>query len=227
MCNGGVDVIQKRTICILNGTEMYKRFKETGFLKTEEMIPFNEAMCWGETCADIFLDEFIEMRSKVHHVTRHQYTDITLKPLQPLFKENVDHIALWFDEDMFCQMNVLTILAWLDKSEYKGAIDLHLVDHQYKPVSDYSLEAKGYATLYEQVMIHKVKPEEIKLKPLRKGVELYLNYRQKDSELMVYIQKHPHVPSEKLVSLMLENFREYGLGDTQYFDMIEESRKRK
>ncbi|MGG3915833.1 AraC family transcriptional regulator [Rossellomorea vietnamensis] len=218
-------MIQNQTIHILNGTEMYKYFKETGFLKTEEMIPFNEAMCYGETCEDIFSDEFIEMRSKVHHVMRDQYADITLKPLQTLFKESVDHIALWFDEDMFCQMNVLTLLAWLDQREYKEAIDLHLVDYQYKPVSDYSLEAKGYATCYKQVMIHKMKPEDVEPIPLKKGIELYLNHLKKDSDLMLYIQKHRDVPAEKLVSLMIENFKEYGLGDRQYFEMIKEYRQ--
>ena len=214
-----------QTVHILNGTEMYKRFKETQFLATEEMIPFNEAMCFGETCEDIFSDEFIEMRSRVHHVTPGQYADITLNPLQPLLIENVDHIALWFDEDMFCQMNVLTILAWLEQRKYKGSIDLHLVDEQYKPVNEYSLQAKGYAALYELVMIHHKMPEAVELKPLNKGIELYLNYLKKDSELMLYIQNHRDVPAEKLVSLMIENFREYGLGDTQYFEMIEENRQ--
>ncbi|PFG05376.1 AraC family transcriptional regulator [Bacillus sp. es.034] len=218
-------VFYDKTVHILNGTEMYKHFNTTKFLETESMIPFNEAMCYGETCKAIFSDEFNEMRSKVHHVTRDQYADITLNPLQPLFNENVDHIALWFDEDMFCQMNVLTILAWLDQREYKGAIDLHLVDHQYKPVSEYSLQAKGYATLYEQVMIHHKMPEAVELKPIYKGIELYLNYLQKDSELMLYIQKHREVPEEKLVSLMIENFKEYGLGDTQYFKLIEDCRQ--
>ncbi|CAN7286111.1 AraC family transcriptional regulator [Rossellomorea sp. LjRoot5] len=218
-------MISNQTFHILNGTEMYKRFKETGFLKTEKMIPFNEAMCWGETCENIFSDEFIEMRSKVHHVTRDQYVDITQKPLQPLVNESVDHMALWFDEDMFCQMNMLTILAWLDQREYKGTVDLHLVDHQYKPVSEYSLQAKGYAALYELVMIHRTRPEDVVLEPLKEGIELYLNYREKDSELMMYILKHRDVPAEKLVWLMLENFREYGLGDTQYEEMINSTRK--
>ncbi|KPL60964.1 hypothetical protein [Rossellomorea vietnamensis] len=218
-------MIQNQTIHILNGTEMYKHFKETGFLKTEEMIPFNEAMCYGETCEDIFSEEFIGMRARVHHVTPDQYADITLKPLQPLFKGTVEHVSLWFDEDMFCQMNVLTNLAWLEQREYKGTIDLHLVDEQYKPVNEYSLGARGYAALYEQVMIHHERPEAIELKPLNRGIALYLEYLKKDSELILYIQKHRAVPAEKLVLLLFENFREYGLGDTQYFDMIEDCRR--
>ncbi|TMU85831.1 AraC family transcriptional regulator [Bacillus sp. BHET2] len=218
-------MIQTETVHILNGTEMYKRFRETEFLETEEMIPLNEAMCYGETCENIFSDEFIELRSRLHHVTPGQYADITLKPLQPLFERTVEHICLWFDEDMFCQMNVLTILAWLDQRKYKGSIDLHLVDHQYKPVNVHSLEAKGYTALYEQVMLHKTMPEEIELKPLHKGIDLYLNYLNKDSELMLYIQKHGDVPAEELVSHMIRNFKEYGLGDTQYIEMIEDCRR--
>jgi hypothetical protein len=216
---------RNQTIHILNGTEMYKHFKETQFLEKEWMVPFNEAMCYGETREDIFSDEFIAMRSMVHHVKPAQYADITLKPLQPLFKENVDHIVLWFDEDMFCQMNVLTILAWLDQREYKGSIDLHLVDYEYRTVNDYSLEAKGYADLYKHVMIHKMMPEDVDPMPLKNGIELYLNYQEKDSDLMWYIQRHWDVPIEKLVSLMIENFRQYGLGDTQYFELIEEHRQ--
>ncbi|OIU71772.1 hypothetical protein BHE18_03700 [Rossellomorea aquimaris] len=104
----------KETLNILNGTEMYKHFKETQFLDSKNMIPFNEAMCYGDTCEVIFSEEFNNIRAKVHHVTPAQYTDITLKPLQPLFSGEFGRIALWFDEDMFCQMNLLTILAWLD-----------------------------------------------------------------------------------------------------------------
>ncbi|MFI8685764.1 AraC family transcriptional regulator [Rossellomorea sp. NPDC077527] len=218
-------MIQTKTVHILNGTEMYKNFEKSQLLEPETMTPFNEAMCYGETCEDIFSEAFIEMRAMVHHVTPAQYAEITLKPLQPLFKGSVERIALWFDEDMFCQMNLLTILAWLDKRNYKGEIDLHLVDHQYQPVGDYSLEAKGYAALYKQVMINKTLPEDVGLTPLSKGIERYLNYLEKDSDLMLYIQRHHDVPAEELVSLLIENFKEYGLGDTQYFEMIKECRQ--
>ncbi|MGF3104035.1 AraC family transcriptional regulator [Rossellomorea sp. DUT-2] len=214
------------TVHILNGTEMYKNFKETQFLEAERMIPFNEAMCYGDTCDDLFSDEFTEIRAKVHHVTPVQYAEITLKPLQPLFCEDNDHITLWFDEDMFCQMNLLTILAWLDQTDYKGSIDLHLVGDDFQPVSCYSLEAKGYDSLYKQVMIHQKAPQQVYPGPLDKGIDLYLNYLKKDSDLMLYIQQHQDVPIKELVSLLIENFKDYGLGDTQYFEMIQSYRQK-
>jgi hypothetical protein len=211
---------QTETVHILNGTEMYKHFKETQFLESERMMPFNEAMCYGETRYDLFSDEFIDLRAGVHQVSTAQYTEITLKPLQPLFNEHFDRIDLWFDEDMFCQMNLLTILAWLDQTKYKGSIELHLVDDQFMPGRSHSLDAEGYAQLFKQVMIDKTMPEEVEPISLYKGIRLYLNYHKEDSDLLVYIRKHGDLPAEELVSLLIGNFKEYGLGDTQYVEMI-------
>ena len=107
---------QKRTLHLLNGQSMYHYFKRTHFLEGELMIPFNEAMCYGDTCKDIFSHTFIQTRARVHHVTPQQYIEITLNPLQPLLRKNFTHLSLWFDSDMFCQINILTILGWLDQT---------------------------------------------------------------------------------------------------------------
>jgi hypothetical protein len=218
-------LIHTGTVHILNGIEMYKKFKETHFIESELMIPFNEAMCYGDICEDIFSEEFNRVRAKVHHVTPAQYAEITLKPLKPLFNGDFDHISLWFDEDMFCQMNLLTILAWLDQSDYKGSIDLNLVDDRFQPVHHFSLQAKGYCALYKQVMIHKSIPREVHPSPLNKGIDLYLNYLKKDSDLMLYIQKHQEVPIKELVPDLIGKFKMYGLGDTQYAEIIERYRQ--
>ncbi|MGR3763010.1 AraC family transcriptional regulator [Rossellomorea sp. NS-SX7] len=218
-------MIQTKTVHILNGTEMYKKFKEKQFLELDSMIPFNEAMCYGNTCEDIFSDEFTAIRASVHHVTTAEYAEITLQPLQPLFSEYVDRIELWFDEDMFCQINLLTVLAWLDQTGFKGGIDLHLVNDHFQPVSHYSLTAKGFDSLYKQVLIEKTAPKEVHPAPLKKGIDLYLNYLMEDSDLMLYIQKHEAVPTKELVTLMIEHFKDYGLGDTQYIEIIESYRR--
>ncbi len=220
MKQGLSTMIQKRTLHILNGQAMYNFFIKTNFLKQELMVPFNEAMCYGNTCNDLFSNEFTEIRAKVHHVTPVQYTEITLKPLQPLFSEKFTHIALWFDADMFCQINILTILAWLDQAEHTDAIDLYIVDDQFEPVGHFTLKTKGYYAIYKQVLIDKAMPKNIYPGPLKKGVELYLNYLNKDSDLMLYIQKHQDVPEEELMLALLKKFKDYGLGDTQYLEII-------
>jgi hypothetical protein len=220
-------MLHKNTLHILNGQEMHNCFQKTDFLKLETMIPFNEAMCFGNTSMDLFSEEFIEIRSKVHHVTPSQYTEITLLPLQPLFSINYTNIALWFDADMFCQINVLTILAWLDKNEYKGPIDFHLVGENFKPVEHFKLEAKGYYELYKQVLILKIMPNSIEPAPLKKGIQLYLQYLKQDSNLMMYIDIHEDVPEKELMFSLIEKFQEYGLGDTQYLEIIKAHRKTK
>lgn len=204
---------------------MYNFFKKTNFLEHEWMVPFNEAMCYGKTHNDLFSKEFTEIRAKVHHLTPVQYSETTLKPLVPLFSEKFTHITLWFDADMFCQINILCLLAWLDQAEHTGAIDLYIVGDQFEPMSHFILNAKGYYAIYKQVLIDKKMLENIYPNPLKKGVELYLNYLNKDSDLMMYIHKYKDVPEEELMLALLKKFKHYGLGDTQYSDIIKSVRQ--
>jgi len=219
-------VNQKKTLHVVNGMEMYKYFKEKDFIDPDIMVPFNEAMCYGKTCEALFSDEFIDIRSNVHHVTPGQYTAITLKPLQPLLRQQYNDISLWFDADMFCQMNILTILAWLDCSQYNGMIKLYIVDDHFRAVDTYTLKADGYDTYYKQVLIEKENPHDIQPDVLKKGIERYLNYLKPDSDLMVFIRKHEDVPLKQLVARLLENFKAYGLGDTQYLEIIQSYRRK-
>ncbi|KAA9022275.1 AraC family transcriptional regulator [Niallia endozanthoxylica] len=211
---------QKRTLHLLNGQSMYNYFKMTQFLEEELMIPFNEAMCYGDTCNDVFSHEFTRMRAKVHHVTPEQYTEITLKPLKPLLYRDFTHLSLWFDLDMFCQINILTILAWLDQTDYKGEIELYIVGDRFEVKDHFTLKAGGYYTIYKQVLIQKKFPTSIFPDFLKIGIELYLNYLNKDSDLIRYIKKYQDVSEEELVTKLIAEFQHYGLGDIQYLEMI-------
>ncbi|MBT2657910.1 AraC family transcriptional regulator [Bacillus sp. ISL-18] len=221
-------MIQKKTLHILNGQAMYNFYKETDFLKGELMVPFNEAMCYGSTCKDLFSPEFIDIRAKVHHVTREQYTEHTILPLYPLINKEFTDIVLWFDADMFCQINLLTVLAWLDKAGHEKAIDINIVGDQFEPVKHFRVAAKGYLAMYEQVLIHKRLPDQVEPDPLKKGIGLYLNYLNHDSDLMVYIQAHQDMPENELVLALINQFSgDYGLGDTQYLEIIKTQRQTK
>ncbi|MCM3633432.1 AraC family transcriptional regulator [Paenibacillus camelliae] len=216
-----------RTLHVLNGQAMYHKYKAENFLNGERMIPFNEAMCYGETCFDIFSDAFVHCRAKVHGVTPKQYAEITLKPLKPLFNKSFHHIALWFDEDMFCQINIVTILAWLEQDRYSGSIELHIVDDQHERMEGYTLRADGYRSIYEQVLIHKAMPNSITTLPhtIKDGIELYLKYLHEDSEIIRMIESNPHLSEQELVIKLMAEFRHYGLGDTQYYDIIKANRR--
>jgi len=219
--------LKMRTLHILNGQEMYNYFQKTNYLEQDIMIPFNEAMCYGDTSADLFSPEFITIRAGVHHVTLEQYDEITLKPLQPLFREDFARITLWFDSDMFCQINLLTILAWLDHTHYEGEIIFVLVGEKFEPLRTYTVnKVEGYNELYKKVLIQKEVPETIPLEPLEKGIKLYLDYLKQDSDLLKYIQRYPEVPDEEMVSVLIGRYKEYGLGDTQYLEIVKTHRSK-
>ncbi|WP_394218451.1 AraC family transcriptional regulator [Halobacillus trueperi] len=205
---------------ILNGEEMKKFFGRRGFLEGEKIIPFNEAMCAGETCETIFSEEFIKTRALTHGVSENEYRHITVEHLEEVFRQGRDHLTLWFDEDMFCQINLLTLLAWLDQIGYEGKVELCLVTQQFEPLALYSIQVTGYHSIYKQVLIYRAYPSHVLLKPLRKGIDLYFRYKDGDSELASFIKDHPDVAEERLVELMIGTFRPYGLGDVQYQQLI-------
>ncbi|KAB2334544.1 AraC family transcriptional regulator [Cytobacillus depressus] len=215
---------QIQKLNILNGQEMYDYFKKTHHLQQEIMVPFNEAMCYGNTSMDLFSDEFTAVRAKVHHVSSIQYNELTLKPLQPLLDKDFTYLKLWFGPDMFCQINVLTILAWLDQTKFAQPIDLQLINDHYKPLEKFTLEVNGYYDLYKQVLVDKNTPSATYPEPLKKGIELYLNYQNEESDLMLYIKNHPNVPEKELMYDLLMKFPEYGLGDIQYIELIRKCR---
>ncbi len=203
---------------------MYNIFQERGFLKDETIVSFNEAMCYGKTSSSIFSLEFLKTRSEVHNVSLDQYKNITLKSIQPLLNKKFNSLTLWFDYDMFCQINILTILAWLDQIDYQNKVTLVLVDDEFKPIEKQTLHPKGYKEIYNQVLIEKQTPGTILPHSLQRGIQLYLQYLNHDSELMKYIHEHQDLPEEELVVLLLNNFKEYGIGDTQYIELIRENR---
>lgn len=213
-----------QTIHILNGQEMYNHFTNIQLLEREAMLPFNEAMCDGETCSDIFSEQFVRLRANVHEVTTAEYENITMKPLERLWHRQFSRVVLWFDSDMFCQINLLTVLAWLDQVHYAGDAQLHLVDAHFQVIDKFSLNVKGYKALYDEVLINQKPPQHIEPAPLRNGVKLYLKYTEPESDLMSYIAQQQDISKQQLIEYLLKNFKHYGLGDIQYAKLIDRVR---
>lgn len=209
------------TLNILNGQMMYEHFKKHHlFVDNALYVPFNEAMCSGEASADIFSEEFNKLRCQAHGISKEKYIKITLEPLQYLFEGRGSEIVLWFDEDMFCQINLLTLLAYLDQIDYRKKVKLNLVDQEYNLTGSFLLDAVGYKETYKQVMLYKNFPENINLPVLRKGVKLYLEYLKENNEIIEYIRQNENVDTDILIKKLIKKFPEYGLGDTQYLELI-------
>lgn len=216
---------EKNILNILNGQAMLNYFKHHHFDEEGVYVPFNEAMCAGKVTSEIFSNQFIEYRCSAHHVTVKQYNELTLKPLQVLFDNQFSDIVLWFDDDMFCQINLLTLLAYLDQINYIRKITFNLVGHKFKVVESYEFGVQGYYEIYKQVMINRCIPQNINLPIMENGIRLYFEYIKEENEITAYIRQHADLQSNISVKGLLEVFPQYGLGDTQYIQLIERYRK--
>jgi hypothetical protein len=215
---------EKYTLNILNGQSMHDYIKQHHFDEDGIYVPFNEAMCVGEVTSDIFSKEFNICRCSAHCVTMDQYNEITLKPLQIFFEKEFPHIILWFDDDMFCQINLLTLLAYLNQINYKNKITFNLVSRDFKVLDSIDLNAQGYSKTYKQVMINRCVPKNVDLSIMSNGINLYFEYLKEENEITAYIRRRKNLEIDDLVTELLKTFIQYGLGDTQYITLINKCR---
>ncbi|NAS30632.1 DUF1835 domain-containing protein [Flavobacteriaceae bacterium R38] len=108
---------------ITNGdgfTSVLKKLKLKG-----EIITWREMLCEGKTVTDVGSEAFWKVRydflNKYYKVTKKRFIDFTLKEYRELCNQKKQQeIVLWFEYDLFCQINMIAVLSWLKKHR-KGA----------------------------------------------------------------------------------------------------------
>lgn len=95
----------------------------------ETFVPFNEAMIKGSYSNELFSDEFIAERARVHGVTVDSYKE-TMKDFLNFLKESTkyDEIVLWFGDEPFCRENRRVIIKLLENKNFVGSISLNIVN---------------------------------------------------------------------------------------------------
>lgn len=218
---------QANVLHILNGSCMMEDFKKNKRINEKcTYIPFNEAMCWGEADEEIFSDMFIEKRVQSLNGTIEQYKSIVLNPLEPLLKNKFDTIVLWFGDDMFCQINMLTILAFLEQCNFGGDVLFCMaIENTDEMLPDaYEVDIKGSLQKYKSIVCNKEMTTEKLMPVMYQAVSLYLNYRSKNSEINRYIMQNISKEKDRLIIDLLKTFPQYGLGDLQYEMLIKNLR---
>lgn len=211
---------------IVNGMAMLAYVNENKIDLGGEVVPFNEGMCDGETVEDIFSGEFELERCVAHGVGVEEYEDIVINPLAPLFSFEYDELHLFFDEDMFCQINLITLLAYLDSNDYDGNVALHLIDYDFKEIKCVQIKPKGFFEVYKTVLIAKQIPEIILPDVMTDAVVNYLEYSKEDNELTAFVTEHIDMQEEQLLEEMFVRFKHLGLGDTQLQKIIDRAKFR-
>ena len=185
-----------------------------------KIVAFNEAMVDGNPTKNIFSEEFIAERCKTHVETRENYQTITMDFVEQITADK--NIRLYFDTDMFCQINLLTVLAYLEQIGYNKPVKIYLCDERQQMVtSTISVRVHGMHQLYTQIVVERKKiktPNEY----LNSVLDLYFNYVNKDKDVLEQLLTGcTATDMQGKVDYLLQKDTNYGLGNTQWQRWIE------
>lgn len=188
-------------------------------------LPFRENMMDGEAVSDIFSDDFIKLRAACHKVSENEYRDKSVV-FNSLKADGFEEIILWFGKDTFCQMNLLTLLAFLEQIDYRGKVTLNLIDDETFEVLEENIDVNlgTYKWQYEEIIVRKnvVKTEGVLDVH---AIELFFDYLSPEGTLAKLIKNNLHLNESGLICLLIEKSAEYGLSDIQAKNLIEKYSK--
>lgn len=112
---------------ITNGdsfTEKLKSLKLKG-----DIITWREMLCEGKTLTNVGSESFwktrFEFLNKNYKVSKSWFIEKTLKEYRSLCNhKQQDEIVLWFEYDLFCQVNMIAVLSWLKANRKYAQISL-------------------------------------------------------------------------------------------------------
>lgn len=116
-----------KTLHITNGDEF------TAVLKTLDIsgniITWREMLCEGKTTPEVGSETFWRQRyeflNRAYKVTKDTFINRTLKEYRNLCNQkSQDEIVLWFNKDLFCQINMIAVLSWIKKNRSNATIYL-------------------------------------------------------------------------------------------------------
>lgn len=210
---------------ITNGMAMLRFFEENNIELSGETVAFNEAMCEGNVDYPIFSDEFCHERALVHGVGVEEYYEMVIDALGSFFDMEYDELHLFFDEDMYCQINLLTIFAYLDRNEYDGRVALHIVDKTFNEIKGVEIKINGFYNVYLEAIVNKRVPSVELPNMIMDGIIDYLAISGDNNVITKCINDNSDMDREELLQLLFDKFSKFGLGDAQLLKRIDESRE--
>ncbi|PCJ94838.1 MAG: DUF1835 domain-containing protein [Flavobacteriaceae bacterium] len=101
---------------ITNGDSFTEKLKSLNI--KGDIITWREMLCEGKTLNNVGSESFWKTRFEFFHknykVSKSKFIEGTLKEYRSLCNhKKQDQIVLWFEYDLFCQINMLAVLSWL------------------------------------------------------------------------------------------------------------------
>ena len=103
---------------ITNGDSTTNYLKKLNF--QGDFITWREMLCEGKTSTDVGSEHFWKTRfdflKQSYKITKKQFIDLTLKEYRNLCNhKSQEEIVLWFEYDLFCQINMIAVISWLKR----------------------------------------------------------------------------------------------------------------
>ncbi|MBQ4822586.1 DUF1835 domain-containing protein [Aquimarina sp. MMG016] len=122
--------METKTLHITNGDSLTDRLKEMQLVDGEFLV-WREMLCEGPTCHKVEGEDSIKKREDfLKRYYRIDHSDYEEKFVSQLKKfddlQQYDEIILWFEYDLFCQINMIAALSILLRKEVKD-IPVYLV----------------------------------------------------------------------------------------------------
>ena len=101
---------------ITNGDNFTQRLRDLNF--KGDIITWREMLCEGKTETNVGSETFWKTRfdflHKNYNVSKSWFVEKTLKEYRSLCNhKQEEEIILWFEFDLFCQINMLAVISWL------------------------------------------------------------------------------------------------------------------
>ncbi|MBO4951262.1 MAG: hypothetical protein J6E38_09690 [Clostridia bacterium] len=198
-------------INIVSGDAMAEYGEQLGF---KNYTIFAESMIDGVIKDTVpFSQSFISERAKVHGIHPDKYRK---KCAQSLLKMRAgDEVHVYFGEDLFCQLNLITLLAFLEKQGI-DKVTYHVVfeDEMKETALIENVETAGFSEIYKAVLINH-ESASVPLEIMEKGIMLYQDYLDEGGKLASFIRSNETDSVLQLTVKIIKQLPEYGLGTEQ------------
>ena len=224
-------------------------------------------LCEGKTTSDVGSETFWKNRfhffKTSYNVSKKKFIDYTLKEYRSLCKKKESkEIVLWFEYDLFCQVNMLAVISWLKtyrkgyhislvcsgkidgekKLKGLGELSENQIHHHYKNRIDLNQDDIEYAdyiwqlycsesplrleTIYKQnttspfqYLATAIEAHLLRFPSIKNGLNSIENTILKTADNYTLASKN------QLIGTLLKNQEEYGFGDIQYENKVNQLQK--
>ena len=207
-------------IHIISGDTMNEYSEKLGF--SGHVVVMNEEMMSGPCVPEVFSNEFIKTRSSFRSIHPDKYRKHTATPFLKMRKD--DDVHLWFGKDMFCQINMLTVLAYLEKLGVEKAIYHEVFEDEMTEISKLEISTKNFSNAYESVLInHEFYASSVE--SINNAQSLYFETITLDGPLCDFIRENKDDSILALTIKIIRSYAQYGLSDVQCKRLIENIRE--